>query len=118
MMKTYDDLNFTYDESIKRWHASLTLDNGYSFSVIAGDTNDNPFYGCYPHTFEVAVFNPDGSWVPLSVSDDVLGWQQPHRITSLMHQFEMDGKAHENLLIALRSDFNEKLVKESEKRFA
>jgi hypothetical protein len=27
-----------------------------------------------------------------------------------MHQFEMDGKAHEDLLVAMREDFNEKLV--------
>lgn len=110
-MKNFDDLNFTFDESMRRWMASLTLDNGYSFSVIAGKNEDyNPFYGRYPDTYEVAVFNPDGSWVPLSVSDDVLGWQEPHRITSLMHQFEMDGKAHEDLLVAMRADFNEKLV--------
>ena len=113
-MKNFDDLNFTYDESMRRWMASLTLDNGYSFSVIAGDIRDgkwSSFYGIYQNdTFEVAVFNPDRNWVPVSVSDDVLGWQQPHRITSLMHQFEMDGKAHEDLLVAMRADFNEKLV--------
>ena len=111
-MKTFDDLKFTYDESMRRWMASLTLDNGYSFSVIAGDKDDqwSVPYGSYPHTFEVAVFNPDSNWVPLSVSDDVLGWQEPHRVTSLMHQFEMDGKAHEDLLVAIRADFNEKLV--------
>jgi len=112
-MKSFEDLQFTYDESMRRWMASLTLDNGYSFSVIAGNDDGafQPFYGRYPDTYEVAVFNPDSRWVPLSVSDDVLGWQEPHRITSLMHQFEMDGKAHEDLLVAMRSDFNEKLVK-------
>lgn len=110
-MKNFDDLKFTYDDSIRRWSASLTLDNGYQFSVIAGKNDDyNPFYGRYPDTYEVAVFNLDGNFVPLSVSDDVLGWQEPHRITSLMHQFEMDGKAHEDLLVAIRADFNEKLV--------
>ena len=118
-MKTFDDLEFTYDDSIGRWSASLTLDNGYLFSVIAGDINDDwslP-YGTYQNeTFEVAVFgaqfddNGNRKMVPLGVSDDVLAYQQPHRITSLMHQFEMDGKAHEDLLIAMRSDFNKKLV--------
>ena len=111
-MKSFDDLEFTYDDSIRRWSASLTLDNGYQFSVISGidDGAFQPFYGRYPDTFEVAVFNLDGNFVPLSVSDDVLGWQEPHRVTSLMHQFEMDGKAHEDLLVAMRADFNEKLV--------
>ena len=112
IMKNFDDLQFTYDDSIRRWSASLTLDNGYQFSVIAGNDDGafQPFYGRYPDTYEIAVFNPDGNFVPLSVSDDVLGWQQPHRVTSLMHQFEMDGKAHEDLLVAIRADFNEKLV--------
>jgi hypothetical protein len=111
-MKSFDDLNFTYDESMMRWMASLTLDNGYLFSVIAGNDDGafQPFYGRYPDTYEVAVFNPDGNFVPLAISDDVLAWQQPHRITSLMHQFEMDGKAHEDLLVAMRADFNKKLV--------
>ena len=111
-MKNFDDLKFTYDDSIRRWSASLTLDNGYLFSVISGNDDGmfQPFYGRYPDTFEVAVFNEDGNFVPLGVSDDVLAYQQPHRITSLMNQFEMDGKLHEDLLVAMRQDFNKKLV--------
>jgi len=97
---------------MRRWSASLTLDNGYQFSVIAGNDDGmfQPFYGRYPDTYEVAVFNLDKNFVPLSVSDDVLAWQEPHRITSLMHQFEMDGKAHEDLLVSIRANFNQKLV--------
>ena len=117
-MKSFDDLNFTYDDSIRRWSASLTLDNGYLFSVIAGNKDDqwSIAYGSYPDTFEVAVLNNEfddngnRKMVPLGVSDDVLAYQQPHRITSLMNQFEMDGKAHEDLLVAMRRDFNKKLV--------
>jgi hypothetical protein len=39
-----------------------------------------------------------------------LGWQLPHQITALMHQFEIDGIKHEKLLHDLRRDFNEKVV--------
>lgn len=110
-MKSFDDLKFTYDDSIRRWSASLTLDNGYSFSVIAGDIRDgkwSSFYGIYQNdTFEVAVFNPDGDWVPLAAYDDVLGWQSPTQLSSLMRQFSMDGKAHENLLVAMREEKKE-----------
>ena len=111
-MKNFDDLKFTYDESMRRWMASLTLDNGYSFSVIAGNDDGafQPFYGRYPDTYEVAVFNPDGSWVPLGSYDDVLGWQKPSQVTSLMRQFEMDGQAHENLLIAMREEKKKELA--------
>ena len=118
-MKTFNDLKFTHHKDIKRWTASLELDNGYLFSVIAGDIEDDwslP-YGTYQNeTFEVAVFgtqfddNGDRKKVPLSLHDDVLGWQKPIDISKLMRQFQLDGKAHEDLLIAIRVDFNEKLV--------
>lgn len=111
-MKNFDDLKFTYDESMRRWMASLTLENGYSFSVIAGNDDGafQPFYGRYPDTYEVAVFNPDGSWVPLALYDDVLGWQKPIDISKLMRQFHLDGKAHENLLIAMREENKKELA--------
>jgi len=109
-MKNFDDLNFTYDDSIRRWSASLTLDNGYQFSVISGidDGAFQPFYGRYPDTFEVAVFNEDGNFVPLGAYDDVLGWQDRNQVSSLIRQFEMDGQAHENLLVAMREEKREK----------
>ena len=117
-MKTFDDLKFGPHPHAKDLGvvASLTLDNGYAFSVVANTDGGNAFYGDDPHTFEVAVFNPKGNFVPLSVSDDVLGWQAPHQITSLMHQFELDGFAHEKLLFDLRSDFNEKVVAKQAER--
>ena len=112
-MKNFDDLQFTYDDSIRRWSASLTLDNGYQFSVIAGDIKDelSSPYGVYQNdTFEVAVFNLDGHFVPLGLYDDVLGWQKPNQVTSLMRQFAMDGKAHEDLLVAMREEKKKELV--------
>ena len=116
-MKTFDDLKFTYHEDIKRWTASLELDNGYLFSVIAGDKEDDwsfP-YGTYQNeTFEVAVFgtefhdNGDRKKVPIALYDDVLGWQKPIDISKLMRQFQLDGKAHEDLLVAMRKEEREK----------
>jgi hypothetical protein len=119
-MKTFNDLEFTYHEDIKRWTASLELDNGYLFSVIAGDINDGwslP-YGTYQNeTFEVAVFgtefddNGDIKKVPLALYDDVLGWQKPIDISKLMRQFQLDGKAHEDLLVAMREEEKKELAK-------
>jgi len=118
-MKTFDDLKFTYDDSIKRWSASLTLDNGYLFSVIAGDINDgwSTPYGTYQNdTFEVAVFsdqldeNGDRKMIPIGSYDDVLGWQKPVDISKLMRQFQLDGKAHEDLLIAMRREKKKELA--------
>ena len=117
-MKTFDDLKFTYHEDMKRWTASLELDNGYLFSVIAGDINEDwsfP-YGTYQkETFEVAVFgtefydNGDRKKVPIALYNDVLGWQKPIDISKLMRQFQLDGKAHEDLLIAMRKEKKEKM---------
>jgi hypothetical protein len=116
-MKTFDDLKFTYHKDIKRWTASLELDNGYLFSVIAGDIESGRSlpYGTYQHkTFEVAVFGTkfdeygDRKIVPLALYDDVLGWQKPIDISKLMRQFQLDGQAHEDLLIAMRKEKTEK----------
>lgn len=117
-MKTFDDLNFqphphTKDLGVS---ANLTLDNGYSFSVVANTDGGDVYYGNHPNTFEVAVFNQRGDFVPLRLCDDVIGWQLPHQITALMHQFEVDGIKHEKLLHNLRHDFNEKTLKKQAER--
>lgn len=118
-LKSFDDLKFGPHPHAKDMGvvASLTLDNGYAFSVVANTEGGDLFYGNHPDNYEVAVFNPAGQFVPLSVSDDVIGWQPPHQITSLMHQFEIDGFLHEKLLVDLRSEFNEKVLAEQEARF-
>ena len=111
-MKTFDDLTFTPHAHAKDLgvQASLTLDNGYAFSVVGNTDGGDFFYGNHPDTYEVAVFNQRGDFVPLSVSDDVLAYQAPHQITSLMRQFHLDGVLHEKLLVDMRHDFNEKRV--------
>lgn len=117
-MKTFDDLKFGPHPHAKDLGvvASLTLDNGYAFSVVANTDGGDLFYGNYPNTFEVAIFNQRGDFVPLGTCDDVLGWQLPHQITALMHQFEIDGIKHEKLLHDLRNDFNEKVVAKQAER--
>jgi hypothetical protein len=111
-MKTFDDLVFTphahaHDLGVQ---ASLTLDNGYAFSVVANDDGGDLFYGNHPDTYEVAVFNQRGDFVPLGKHDDVLAHQSPSQITALMRQFHLDGVLHEKLLVDMRNEFNEKRV--------
>ena len=111
-MKTFDDLVFTPHAYFKDLavQASLTLDNGYAFSVVANTDGGDMLYGNHANTYEVSVFNQRGDVVPLSITSDVLGWQSPHQITALMRQFELDGVLHEKFLVNLRHDFNEKRV--------
>ena len=117
-MKTFDDLKFGPHPHAKDLGvvASLTLDNGYAFRVVANSDGGDLFYGNCPNTFEVAIFNQRGDFVPLGTCDDVLGWQLPPQITALMHQFEIDGIKHEKLLHDLRNDFNEKVVAKQAER--
>ena len=117
-MKTFDDLKFGPHPHAKDLGvvASLTLDNGYAFSVVANTEWGGLFYGNHPDTYEVAVFNPKGDFVPLGKYDDVLGLQAPHQITALMRQFHLDGVLHEKLLVDMRHDFNEKRVAKQAER--
>ena len=41
-------------------------------------------------TFEAAVFDAEGDFVPLSVADDVLGWQSIDQLNHLMAQLQAD----------------------------
>lgn len=118
-LKTFDDLNFNPHPHAKDMgvSASITLDNGYSLSVVANAEGGDCFYGNHPHTYEVAVFNQRGDFVPLALCDDVIGWQLPHQVTSLMQQFQLDGINHEKLLVNLRADFNDKLVEREKSKF-
>ena len=105
-MKTFDDLTFTPHANAKDLgvQASLTLDNGYAFSVVANTEWGDFFYGNHPYTYEVAAFNQRGDFVPLGKHDDVLGHQSPPQITALMRQFHLDGVLHEKLLVDIRQD--------------
>jgi len=105
-MKTFDDLTFTPHAHAKDLgvQASLTLDNGYAFSVVGNTEWGDFFYGNHPDTYEVAVFNQRGDFVPLGKHDDVLGYQSPSQITALMRQFHLDGVLHEKLLVDMRNN--------------
>ena len=83
-MQTFSALNFT-DHSIKgATKAYHTFENGWTISVVAGP-QDSGLYGIIGEdTFEVAVIRPNGNML-----DDVIPYQTPVQITSLMHLIEM-----------------------------
>ena len=64
--------------------ARYTFENDWIISVVAGP-KDSGFHGDIQHdTFEVAIFRPNGNML-----EDVINWQTPVQITSLMHLIEM-----------------------------
>jgi hypothetical protein len=61
-----------------------TFENDWTISVVAGP-EDSGLYGVISEdTFEVAVIRPNGNML-----DDVIPYQTPVQITSLMHLIEM-----------------------------
>ena len=105
-MKTFNDLTFQPHANLQDLgvQASLTLDNGYAFSVVGNTDGGDFFRGDHPNTYEVAVFNQRGDFVPLGKYDDILAHQSPSQITALMRQFHLDGVLHEKLLVNIKQD--------------
>ena len=91
-LKTFADLDFTADpDDLKTIRARLQLGN-YTVSVVTSLGVQRGFsYGTLPsQTFEVAVFDASGDFVPLGVADDVLGWQSIDQLNHLMAQLQAD----------------------------
>ena len=91
-LKTFADLDFTADpDDLKTIRARLQLGD-YTVSVATSLGVQRGFsYGTLPSlTFEVAVFDYKGDFVPLSVADDVLGWQSMGQLNYLMAQLQAD----------------------------
>jgi hypothetical protein len=64
--------------------AQHTFDNGWTISVVSGP-KDSGLYGDIEHdTFEVAVIRPNGNML-----EDVICWQTPVQITTMMRLIEM-----------------------------
>jgi len=64
--------------------ARYTFANDWTISVVAGP-KDSGLYGIIGEdTFEVAVFRPGGIML-----EDVLPWQTPVQITTMMHLIEL-----------------------------
>ena len=91
-LKNFSDLDFSADsDDLKTIRARLQLGD-YTVSVVTSLGVQRGFsYGTLPsQTFEVAVFDYKGDFVPLSVADDVLGWQSIDQLNYLMAQLQAD----------------------------
>lgn len=80
----FSDLTFE-DHAIKgATKARYTFPNDWAVSVVAGPEDSGLYGDIKGDTFEVAVIRPGGIML-----DDVLSYQTPVQITSLMHLVEM-----------------------------
>ena len=120
-LKGFDDLTFGQHGGFaqgKARQACLAFgqrdkDNQDQFRIsVVQNLNDGT--GLYGHiddnTYEVAMWFQDrDTMLPLSVSDDVLGWQTPLQVTQLMHQAQLNDFAWVTLLHSIRDDFRKDL---------
>ena len=103
-LKTFADLDFTADpDDLKTIRARLQLGNytvsvvtslgvqrGFSYGTLPSQTFEVAVFDAKDDTFEAAVFDASGDFVPLSVADDVLGWQSIDQLNYLMAQLQAD----------------------------
>ena len=82
----------------------------YAISVVANKNGDGSFYGnVEDDEYEVGMFH-HGAWIPLSVSDDVLGWQSPAQVSKHMRDAQLNDFAWVTLLHSLREDHRKELL--------
>lgn len=106
LMLDFDDLDFQphrgTDDAVQ---ATLDFGNGLSISVVAGLKDRNGLYGSVEEgLYEVAIFDENGM-IPLSPSDDVVGWQSPAQVSILMAKAQSEGSVWVDELIADKAEF-------------
>ena len=112
---SFDDLEFQPHSSMgDAVHAVLRFENGFSISVVASDMPEGQrgsFYGnVADNEYEIAIYDDNGDYVPLQLSDDVLGWQSPLSVSNHMRDAQINGKSWARLLQKLRDDFRKELL--------
>ena len=112
---SFDDLEFkphssTLDNAV---HAVLRFENGFSISVVASDMPEGQrgsFYGnVADNEYEIAIYDDNDDYVPLHLSDDVLGWQSPLSVSNYMREAQINGKSWAKLLQKSRDDHRKDL---------
>lgn len=106
----FSDLDFQphrgADDAVQ---ARLDFDNGLSISVVAGKDGRRGLYGSVEEDlYEVAIFNENGM-IPLSPSDDVVGWQSPAQVSILMKKAQVEGSVWVDELIEDKAEFRRDL---------
>ena len=105
-MLDFNDLDFQphrgTDDAVQ---ATLDFGNGLSISVVAGLDGFKGLYGDLEEDlYEVAIFDKNGM-IPLSPSDDVVGWQSPAQVSILMAKAQSEGSVWVDELIAEKAEF-------------
>lgn len=109
-MLDFNDLDFKphrgTDDAVQ---ATLDFGNGLSISVVAGKDGRRGLYGSVEEDlYEVAIFDKNGM-IPLSPSDDVVGWQSPDQVSYLMAKAQNEGSVWVDQLIEDKAEWRKDL---------
>ena len=109
-MLDFDDLDFQphrgSDDAVQ---ARLDFGNGLEISVVANIDGGIGLYGkASDDLYEVAIFSNDGM-IPLSPSDDVVGWQSPTQVSYLMAKAQSEGSVWVDELKEAKASFRKEL---------
>ena len=109
-MLDFNDLDFQphrgADDAVQ---ARLDFGNGLEISVVAGNDDRRGLYGSVEEDlYEVAVFY-NNEMIPLSPSDDVVGWQSPAQVSILMAKAQVEGSIWVDELIEDKAEFRKDL---------
>lgn len=80
----FSDLTFGDHPLYGCTSAKYTFENSWIISVVSGPEDSGLYGDINSDTFEVGVYRPNGI-----ILEDVLSYQTPVQITSLMHLVEM-----------------------------
>lgn len=90
-MLEFSHLDFKPHRHADGVQAVLELGNDISISVVANNEGGQGLYGNLKEDlYEVAFFYKN-DMIPLSPSDDVVGWQSPQQISYLMMKAQSEG---------------------------
>ena len=107
-LPSFNDLDFQPHANVgDAVQARLVFGQKDQFEISVVSMNGDKGHGLYGNasegTYEVAIFYGD-DMLPLSIYDDVLGWQTPTQISLLMRTAYLDESAWVDLLYNLRQE--------------
>jgi len=109
-MLDFDSLEFKpHANNRDAVQARLDFGNGLEISVVAGNDDRRGLYGSVKEDlYEVAIYDENGM-IPLSPSEDVIGWQSPAQVSILMAKAQSEGSVWVDELIEDKEEFRRDL---------
>jgi len=84
-VKTFDDIDFDFNQDLKGKVGRIVFDNGYGASVVSHQFS----YGGKDGLFELAVLDKNGKLTyDTPITDDVIGYLTPEKVTEILIQIQ------------------------------